>query len=312
MQIEEKDKEDDGDDHDTADDENFGGGDPPTYSRELGATGFDDESPPPYPDEESINMADLKAPPPPTTSSSPPRMSCPVVIPQRRPGSKTRGFVRAYAPVLADYGIDQDTFLTFLKSFHKASQASPVLNVITVGAGALGNIPEPFSMLAGIGVSVLSGTAADLQGRLRANSYLDQANELLFKPRELYCLVMSFRPDVVPNGDVAIEPVDTSKVALKWLSPPNSSFRMQASKLRDYSGKTRGEAEMPETAPLIYPDTGYAELGRRASKDATAKEDSSTEKKRSAFAEHRKVAEAYFDKRAQAKYVSALLIFRNR
>lgn len=45
-----------------------------------------------------------------------------MVIPQRRPGSKTRGFLRAYAPVLADYEIDQETFATFLKSFHKASQ----------------------------------------------------------------------------------------------------------------------------------------------------------------------------------------------
>ena len=49
------------------------------------------------------------------------RMHCPVVIPQRRPGSKTRGFIRAYAPMLSDYDIDQETFLTLLKSFQKAS-----------------------------------------------------------------------------------------------------------------------------------------------------------------------------------------------
>lgn len=50
------------------------------------------------------------------------RLPCPVIIPQRRPRTKSRGFVRAYAPVLADCGIDQDTFLEFLKTFHKASQ----------------------------------------------------------------------------------------------------------------------------------------------------------------------------------------------
>lgn len=50
------------------------------------------------------------------------RLPCPVIIPQRRPRTKGRGFVRAYAPVLADCGIDQDTFLEFLKTFHKASQ----------------------------------------------------------------------------------------------------------------------------------------------------------------------------------------------
>lgn len=41
----------------------------------------------------------------------------PVIIPERRPGSKHRGFVRAYAPVLLDCGIDQDTFMDFLIGF---------------------------------------------------------------------------------------------------------------------------------------------------------------------------------------------------
>ena len=50
------------------------------------------------------------------------RLPCPVIIPQRRPKDKSRGFVRAYAPVLLDCGIDQATFLDFLKTFHKASQ----------------------------------------------------------------------------------------------------------------------------------------------------------------------------------------------
>ena len=53
---------------------------------------------------------------------------------------------------------------------HDVRQASPILNVLTVGAGALGTIPEPFTMLAGIGISVLSATAAELQGRYRSVS----------------------------------------------------------------------------------------------------------------------------------------------
>ncbi len=52
------------------------------------------------------------------------RLPCPVIIPQRRPRTKSRGFVRAYAPVLADCGIGQDTFLEFLKTFHRASQVN--------------------------------------------------------------------------------------------------------------------------------------------------------------------------------------------
>lgn len=50
------------------------------------------------------------------------KLPFPVIIPQRRPGAKRRGFVRAYAPVLQDCGIGQDVFLKFISDFHKASQ----------------------------------------------------------------------------------------------------------------------------------------------------------------------------------------------
>lgn len=49
-------------------------------------------------------------------------LECPVIIPQRRPHTKARGFVRAYAPALEDAGIDQDTWMEFLKIFHKSQQ----------------------------------------------------------------------------------------------------------------------------------------------------------------------------------------------
>lgn len=114
---------------------------------------------------------------------------------------------------------------------------------------------------------------------------------------------MAFRPEVVPTGDVAIEPVDTSKVALKWLNPPTSSFKMYASNFRGFSGTTRGEIELPKTAPLIYPDTGYTEIGKTKSVESQ-NGIGNGEAKRSAFSQHKKVAAAYFDKRAQAKYVS--------
>lgn len=62
----------------------------------------------------------------PKTENSPPiaQLPCPVVIPQRRPKHKDRGFVRAYAPVLDDCGIDQTTFMDFLKGFEKAIRVS--------------------------------------------------------------------------------------------------------------------------------------------------------------------------------------------
>lgn len=56
------------------------------------------------------------------------RIPCPVIIPQRRPRNKERGFVRAYAPVLEDCGVSQDVFLKFLKDWLVASKVcrSPI------------------------------------------------------------------------------------------------------------------------------------------------------------------------------------------
>ena len=108
---------------------------------------------------------------------------------------------------------------------------------------------------------------------------------------------MSFRPEDIPKGEVALQEVDTSKDALKFLNPPTSAFRAKTSKFRDSSGLTRGETALPESAPLIYPDTGYAEIGDRDEED--------NEEKNSSYSK-RRVVQTYFDKRAQAKYVSDL------
>lgn len=76
--------------------------------------------PPPKVDEGRGNAEAIRYSPA-ISDVAPPRLSCPVVIPQRRSGSKGRGFMRAYAPVLADYDFSGESFLAFLEFFHKAS-----------------------------------------------------------------------------------------------------------------------------------------------------------------------------------------------
>ena len=110
----------DEDEDESEDDQHFGGG--------GGGGGVaegheDDDEPPAYTEEDLANLSDAKYPQP-SDSAENSKLSCPIIIPQRRPGSKGRGFLRAYAPVLADHDIDEQTFLTFLKDFHKASQVS--------------------------------------------------------------------------------------------------------------------------------------------------------------------------------------------
>lgn len=117
---------------------------------------------------------------------------------------------------------------------------------------------------------------------------------------------MSFRPDDVPKGEAALETVDTSKHALNWLDKSTTRAKSEKSKYRTNSGITRGELELPETAALIYPDTGNVEIGRTISEEPApkdAKKEGSKESKPSNPYSARKVTQNYFDKRAQAKYV---------
>ena len=110
---------------DSALDEQFGGGAPPLYESQLEDSHdpltIDGGSPPPYPTQELVSTSEKEFLQP-SASVILKRLKYPVIIPQRRPGSKIRGFVRAYAPVLADHDIDQETFLGFLKLFHTSSQ----------------------------------------------------------------------------------------------------------------------------------------------------------------------------------------------
>jgi len=78
------------------------------------------------PDVRKLIQKLLTAHPAPSIAPATNPLPCPVIIPQPRPHAKSRGFVHAYAPVLEIAGIDQATFMDFLKTFQKASQASPV------------------------------------------------------------------------------------------------------------------------------------------------------------------------------------------
>ena len=109
--------------------------------------------------------------PPPGYSEQAPRerqrLPFPIVIPQRRPKDRSRGFIRAYAPVLENCGIDQATWLEFLDSFEKNSTANPWIK--TVNFAALATIPLPLAIGSAVGYAIRKGSevAIEVQGRER-------------------------------------------------------------------------------------------------------------------------------------------------
>jgi len=210
----------------------------------------------------------------------------PVVIPQRRPRNKARGFIRAYPPILENYGIPQEAFMTFLKNFQLASQPSKYLMAVFVAAQIVGTVPSVYAMAASMAVSVAAGTAIELQRRYRANTFLDEMNEVLFKPRGLFALVMGFKPNMERPVDVMSIDTDTNALVTQRETPAAGSASGFGRKMKVAQGKTYGEVELGEVAPLIYP----------ALDAAAANPDSSGFKKASKF-----LAD-YADRRAQADY----------
>jgi hypothetical protein len=118
-------------------------------------------------DVNALTDAFLRNNPPPAYTNAVGKLPCPVILPQRRPRDKRRGFVRAYAPVLADCGIDQATFLDFLKMFHASSKASPWLQVVNIAAAGVGFVPNPIAMGVSIAVQFAVGVAMEVQARTR-------------------------------------------------------------------------------------------------------------------------------------------------
>ncbi|KIV82281.1 hypothetical protein PV11_04402 [Exophiala sideris] len=235
----------------------------------------------------------------PTPSQNFQPLPCPVILPQRRPKDKMRGFVRAYAPVLGECsGIDQQTFLDFLKEFDRSSRASPVFDVINIAAMAVGNVPSGIAIGVSIAVQVISRTGQELQSRHRRNTYLDQINETLFKPRGLYCMIMTFKPESnqqVMSMDVNTGASATDQALAKAMSNPDSSMSQKMKKLRLTSGTATGEWSLPESAPLVYPALDAAAVAAADGTPVPAK-------KQSALKSSSKFIADYMDRRAQATY----------
>ncbi|KAJ5835969.1 hypothetical protein N7447_001995 [Penicillium robsamsonii] len=209
-------------------------------------------------------LVEMAGPPPENLQ----RLPCPVIIPQRRPRNKDRGFVRAYAPILQDCGIDQEVFLQFLEYLDVVNHASAWIEVVFIAAQITSSLPFPAAMAVGMVLSVIAGTARELQKRTRANTFLEMVNRDLFMPRGLFVMVIAFKPDdPAQQGPLAKatsslkksifkkDKVDLNKAAMKWSNPDinRSNFGKKLDNIRVESGETSSELELPETASLIYP-----------------------------------------------------------
>ncbi|KAK7737140.1 hypothetical protein SLS63_002931 [Diaporthe eres] len=122
------------------------------------------------------------------------RLELPVVITQRRPKARTRGFIRAYAPILQNVGIDQDTFLDFIDQLNKAVEPSPWISAIDLASLAGHAFPEPIHLLISASALMATQVTAEVVSRSKSNAFLDKMNQEFFKPKGLIALVVTWKP----------------------------------------------------------------------------------------------------------------------
>lgn len=231
---------------------------------------------------ESFSAVVMSKCPPPNHPTNP--LQRPVIIPQRRPGARDRGFIHAYSPDLAEKDISQELFLSFIQNFHAASQASPLLNAVFISAGVAGFVPEPITQITSTVMQFAAGAAIYLQTTQRTHSFLDEMNDKLFKPRGLYAMVMKY----IPQGT---RPISVQQVDLRTIISKENTLHKSYQNFRAVNaGRSYGALEMPDSAPLVFPALDEA---------AQTQDPAKASKLKNSMA----FVTDYYDKRAQASYL---------
>ena len=187
--------------------------------------------------------------------------------------------------------------MDFLKTFHKASQASPIFGAILIAGHLMGYVPSVAAMVASTLTQAAAVGAIVVQSRSRTNTFLDDINERFFRPRGLYVLLIAYHGE---RHKWFSEPLDISHAVTKSAHPAdaamsgNSGTKLKHN-LQWASGSSHGGIEIPESAPLIYPKFDKA-VDEEVDQEATAG------KKPSKFKSVSRFVNEYSDRRAQAKF----------
>ena len=125
--------------------------------------------------------------------------------------------------------------------------------------------------------------------RSRTNGFLQKINDGFFRPRGLYCLVMTWNPESTHRVEQLniVERIDLGTKPANGLSNLPSKYRVS-------DGNSYGQWDFPEVAPLVFP----------ALDQLAARMDSDGIKKKNRMAQGMTFVANYWDKRATAEYVS--------
>lgn len=121
-------------------------------------------------------------------------------------------------------------------------------------------------------------------------------NDQLFKPRGLFAMVMTYKPDLADSPVLSADTSDPNKIAFSKATDSTSKFKEILHRLRNSSGTTTSEAHLPEGAPLIYPALDAALSSDNNSTALTSQSN--------ALSRNAALIADYLDRRAQADFAA--------
>ncbi|KAI0161473.1 hypothetical protein GGR57DRAFT_454915 [Xylariaceae sp. FL1272] len=222
-------------------------------------------------------------------------LSLPVVITQRRPGKRARGFVRAYAPILSDIGVSETTFLTFMDNLNKAVVPNGLIQALNLASLAGLATSEPFTILISIAVQAATDVADAAHSRYKTNNFLDKMNKEFFVPRGVVAMVVTWKPET--PGVVAEVDFD-SKVA-GASKPMAEQGKLEKLKRTFQQSSTETAFEWPETAPLVFPVLDRLAVAESQDEDNASEV---TRNKQNVLKRAGGFVGEYMDKRARAEW----------
>lgn len=204
-------------------------------------------------------------------------------------------------------------FLDFLETANRAGRASPWLNAINLASLGAMALPEAISLAVSIAVQKMTNALIEVEGRRqyvpllkskypifemvltvyvsRTNNFFDKINEAVFRPRGLYCLIMTYQPES-SSASVCVDLNSTVSKSIDQGEAEAGFIKKNRHRFKASDGET---CEIPESAPLIFP--GLDELQDQDSNYARTQPEG-----------RREFIANYLDRRAQAEFVS-LFVF---
>ncbi|KAI1269557.1 hypothetical protein F5Y18DRAFT_103027 [Xylariaceae sp. FL1019] len=244
---------------------------------------------------EVVDLLQLEPLPIPPNSES---LSLPVVITQRRPGKRARGFVRAYAPILSDIGISEITFLSFMDNLNKAVVPNGLIQALNLASLAGLATPEPFTILISIAIQAATDVADAAHSRYKTNNFLDRMNKEFFVPRGVVAMIVTWKPGT--PGVVA--EVDFDSTATDACKPMAEQGKFEKFKRTFSQSSSQVAFEWPETAPLVFPILDH--IAAAEGQEQANPPSSSEAKKENAVKRAGGFVGEYMDKRARAEWAA--------